>query len=370
MQINRLELENFRNYAAASAEFSPEVNLISGENAQGKTNLLEAVYYFSCARSFRARADRELVRFGETSASLKADFFSGGRGQTAEIALSGGRKRISVNSVRLKTASALSGRFCCVLFSPDDLELVRGGAALRRRFMDLAICQLRPRYAASLARFNKYCEHKLRILRDWRSKPSLLEVLDDFNHNLAHVGAQLIYYRAAWCRRLADEAETLHRDISGTGEALNIGYKTVKTVENPEKMRPEEIFEALMQHQESHRQAELEAGALLSGAMKDDIEISINSAPARGFASQGQARTAALSLKLAEREIIRSVIDEYPVLLLDDVLSELDERRQDFVLNRISGGQVMISCCDARQAAAKTGGAVFKIEHGTIEKEK
>ncbi len=368
MILNRLKIENFRNYDAALCEFSPEVNVINGANAQGKTNLLEAAYYLAGASSFRARSSKELIRFGQSEFRLQADIESEGRDQTIDISLNAaGRKKILVNGVKKRSAAELSGKLCCVLFSPDDMELIRGGAVTRRRLMDGAISQLRPNYAAALSRFNKYYDHKVRILRDWREKPDLLEVLDDFNYNLAHLGAQLIYYRAAWCRRLAEAAGTVHGEVSGRGELLELSYKTVKTVPNPEEMKPQDILTCLLEHQQSHKQAELESGMVLSGAMKDDIIAKINGVEAKNFASQGQARTAALAIKLAEREIIQSTTGEYPLLLLDDVLSELDEVRQDFVLNRIAGGQVFITCCDGRQVSDRTGGKLIFVDDGRIK---
>ncbi|MDD6189290.1 MAG: DNA replication/repair protein RecF [Clostridiales bacterium] len=370
MILNSIKIENFRNYDRADCAFSPDVNVITGANAQGKTNLIEAAYYLSGASSFRARSSKELIRFGQSEFRLFAEIESEGREQTIDISLSAaGRKKILLNGVKKRSAAELSGKLCCVLFSPDDMELIRGGAVTRRRLMDHAISQLRPNYAACLARFNKYYEHKVRILRDWREKPALLEVLDDFNYNLAHLGAQLIYYRAAWCRRLREAAGAVHAEVSGRGEVLELSYKTVKTLPDPEGMKPQEILECLLEHQQSHRQAELDSGTVLSGAMKDDLIAKIGGVEAKNFASQGQARTAALSIKLAEREIIRSDTGEYPLLLLDDVLSELDEVRQDFVLNRIAGGQVFITCCDGRQVSARTGGRLIFVEGGRITEE-
>lgn len=370
MILNTLKIENFRNYDNAVCSFSPDVNVITGANAQGKTNMLEAAYYLSGAGSFRTRSSKELIRFGQSEFRLYAEIDSEGREQTIDIGLnSAGRKKILVNGVKKRSAAELSGKLCCVLFSPDDMELIRGGAAARRRLMDHAIGQLRPNYAACLSRFNKYYDHKVRILRDWREKPALLDVLDEFNYNLAHLGAQLIYYRAAWCRRLGETAGSIHAEVSGRGEELGLFYKTVKTVSDPEAMKPQDIFQCLLDHQESHRQAELDSGMVLSGAMKDDINAMINGVEAKNFASQGQARTAALAIKLAEREIIRSAAGEYPLLLLDDVLSELDEVRQDFVLNHIAGGQVFITCCDGRQVSARTGGRLIFVDNGKISGE-
>ena len=367
MILNRLKIENFRNYDAALCEFSPEVNVINGANAQGKTNLLEAAYYLAGASSFRARSSKELIRFGQSEFRLQADIESEGRDQTIDISLNAaGRKKILVNGVKKRSAAELSGKLCCVLFSPDDMELIRGGAITRRRLMDGAISQLRPNYAAALSRFNKYYDHKVRILRDWREKPDLLEVLDDFNYNLAHLGAQLIYYRAAWCRRLAEAAGAVHGEVSGRGELLELSYKTVKTVPNPEEMKPQDILTCLLEHQQSHKQAELESGMVLSGAMKDDIIAKINGVEAKNFASQGQARTAARAIKLAEREIIQTTTGEYTLLLLDDVLSELDEKRQEYVLNRIGGGQVFITCCEDDRLGSMLGGKVLHVKGGEI----
>ncbi len=367
MILNTLKIENFRNYKEAECVFAPGVNVINGANAQGKTNLLEAAYYLAGAGSFRSRSSKELIRFGEEGMSLTAGIESEGREQTIEISLSAaGRKKILVNGVKKRSSAELAGKLCCVLFSPDDMELIRGGAAVRRRLMDQAISQLRPNYGAILARFNKYYEHKVRILRDYREKPALLEVLDDFNYNLAHLGAQLIYYRAAWCGRMAELAGGVHAEVSGRGEVLSLAYKTVKTIPSPECMKPQELLDRLLEHQAGHKQAELDSGMVLSGAMKDDIIAHIGGVDAKNFASQGQARTAALSIKLAEREMIRAVTGEYPLLLLDDVLSELDELRQDFVLNRIAGGQVFITCCDGRQVSARTGGKLFLVEDGVV----
>jgi DNA replication and repair protein RecF len=266
----------------------------------------------------------------------------------------------------MKNSGSLSGRFCCVLFCPDDLELVKGGPTERRRFMDLAISQLRPKYDEALGEFNRLFEHKTRILKDYRDKPEILDVLDDFSLNMAKQGAELIRYRSSWCEKLRVAAAQIHQDISGKKESLSLEYKTVSNIDKPFGMSTKEIFERLLEHQERHRQAEIDSGQCLSGAHKDDIIINIDAAAASKYASQGQIRTAALSLKLAEREISFEDLGEYPVLLLDDVLSELDEKRQDYVLNCINGGQVLISCCAGDEILKKTGGKVIKIKEGTF----
>ena len=366
MMLRRLELDFFRNYVHLEAAFDPRVNLIYGDNAQGKTNLLEAIAYLSAARSHRARYDRELIMMGVDSAFLKGEVESRERDFTLEARLFRGRGRqLFSNGVRLKTAGELSGVLTTVLFCPEDLYLIREGGAARRRFLDSAICQLRPRYAAALGEYNRLYEHKTRILRDWPENPSLLQTLDDFNLRMAQTGAILIHYRAHFVRRLGEHAPAIHADFSGGREELGLGYQTVSTVDDPLRS-PRELLPLLLEHQESHRQAELEARQCLSGPHKDDVEVTIGGLSARTYGSQGQTRTAALSLKLAQREIFQEETGQWPVLLLDDVLSELDARRQTFVLNRIRGGQVFITCCEEEKLEGLEGGRAFHIQGGKL----
>ena len=365
MRVEKIALNGFRNYEWETAEFSPDTNVICGQNAQGKTNLLEAVYMLSCGRSFRTRFDRELVGFDYSDGEILAEVFSHGRDQTVNLRFHPGQaKRITVNGVK-KTAGELSDVVNTVLFCPDDLNLIKEGAAVRRRLMDNAISQIRPRYGEILSEFNRLYEHKTRILKDWREKPSLLDTLDEFSDGMARASAHLIRYRAAFAARLNETAPPIHREFSGKGEELSVSYTTVSTVRDP--MAPaREIYYDLCEHQERHRQAELESGQCLTGAHKDDLEIAINGRLARSFASQGQTRTAALSLKLAEREIFLAETGEMPILLLDDVLSELDRKRQEFVLNRIGGGQTLITCCEDEEISSRTGGKVLFVEKGKI----
>ncbi len=365
MRVKRIALNGFRNYDFETVDFIDGTNVISGQNAQGKTNLLEAVYMLSCGRSFRTRFDRELIGFDSSWAEILADVYSHDREQTVSIRLQTGQaKQIKVNSVK-KSAGELSQVVNAVLFCPDDLNMIKDGAAVRRRLMDNAISQIRPRYAQYLSDFNRLYEHKTRILKDWREKPSLLDTLDEFSEGMCRASAQIIRYRAAFSRRLSQAAAPIHRDFSGNGEELSMAYKTVSSVKDP--FGPvKEIYYDICEHQERHRQAELDSSQCLTGAHKDDLEIYINGRSARSFASQGQTRTAALSVKLAEREIFLAETGEYPILLLDDVLSELDEKRQEFVLNRIGGGQTLISCCEDEGISRRTGGKVLFVEKGKI----
>lgn len=355
MKLRRIALDGFRNYTDFTADFSPGVNVIWGENAQGKTNLLEAIGFLSGARSHRARGDKELISFHRDRGTITAEVTSRGRDFLLEVQLfRGARRRLIVNHVKCKTAAELGGIVQTVLFCPEDLALIKAGAAERRSFLDHAICQLRPRYAEALAQYHKLLDHKTRILRDWEKHPSLLDVLEDFNEAMARAGALVIHYRAHFVRKLAEKAAQIQTEFSGGRETLALHYATVSTVRDP--LGPTvELYEDLRRHQDSHAKAERDARSCLSGPHKDDLVARINGQPARQYASQGQTRTAALSLKLAERELFRDDTGQWPILLLDDVLSELDARRQDFVLRRITGGQVILTGCEAPDGSFPEG---------------
>ena len=366
MRINKLTLEGFRNYRGQTLEFDPACNVIHGENAQGKTNLLEAMVYLSCGKSPRTRTERELISFDGGEARIIGEIFSREREFITDITLrAGSRRKMTVNGVAAKNASELSEVLHTVFFSPEDLFLIREGAAARRRFMDQSLCQLRPRYARALAEYHRLYEHKTRILRDREENPGLLAMLPDFNEGMCRMGAILIHYRAQYCRALDAYAAPAHGDCSGGREKLKLRYETVKTVLDP-FAKTEDIAQNLREHQESHHHAELASGLCLSGPHKDDFLVEVNGRSARQFCSQGQVRTAALCLKLADREIHRSAVGEYPVMLLDDVLSELDPKRQEYVLNRISGGQVFITCCENDRLDRLQAGRLFHIRSGEV----
>lgn len=366
MRINKLTLEGFRNYRGQTLEFDPACNVIHGENAQGKTNLLEAMVYLSCGKSPRTRTERELISFDGGEARIIGEIYSREREFITDITLrAGSRRKMTVNGVAAKNASELSEVLHTVFFSPEDLFIIREGAAARRRFMDQSLCQLRPRYARALAEYHRLYEHKTRILRDREENPGLLAMLPDFNEGMCRMGAILIHYRAQYCRALDAYAAPAHGDCSGGREKLKLRYETVKTVVDP-FAKTEDIAQNLREHQQSHYHAEIASGLCLSGPHKDDFLVEVNGRSARQFCSQGQVRTAALCLKLADREIHRSAVGEYPVMLLDDVLSELDPKRQEYVLNRISGGQVFITCCENDRLDRLQAGRLFHIRSGEV----
>ena len=363
MIIQRLTLENFRNYEQEEFSFSPGRNVIFGDNAQGKTNLLEAIAFLSAARSFRGARDGELIRTGAPHALLEAEVLSADREfrLRAEFA-AGQRKKLYAGGVKQRTAGEFVGRLRTVLFSPDDLNLVRGGAGERRRFMNLAFSQLRPRYADSLSRYTRLHEQKTRLLKDYREDPAFDDLLAAYNTQLAEVGAVLIRFRALFCQEISRYAAVIHSEISGGREQLDVSYKTVSTISDP-LASEQELARAILEHMRTHRAAEVASGQALSGPHKDDLELFIGGLPAKNYASQGQSRTAALALKLAERELLRTESGEEPVLLLDDVLSELDSGRRNYILNSLGDGQVILTHCDPADTRG-FGGKLFQIQAG------
>ena len=347
MRLDRLSLRNFRNYENISLDFAPGVNLIVGDNAQGKTNLLEAIGYLGSGRSFRAQKTAEMVRFSADFADMEGRVFSQGREQTLRwVLFSGSRPRqIWRNGAKKKTAGDVAGVLPTVLFCPEDLMVLKSGAAQRRRLGDHALCQLRPNYDAALTEYNRILDQKSRILKDHFENPAVLEILPEYNTRLCQVGALLISYRARFYDSLGKAAGAYHGQFSGGAEDFSLAYKTVSTVADP--FAPvKQLTEDLQEHLQRHYRAELETATCLTGPHKDDFSVSLSGIDLKAYGSQGQTRTAAISLKLAQRELMGRDTGEEPVLLLDDVLSELDPGRQDFVLNQIVSGQVFITCCE------------------------
>ena len=365
MKLNKLRLQDFRNYEALDLEFDPGVNLIVGNNAQGKTNLLEAIAYAGSGKSFRAMKTAEMVRFGADFADIEAQVCAQERCQTLRWVLFPGSRARQLwrNGAKKKSAGEMTGVLPTVLFCPEDLMVLKSGAAQRRRLGDHALCQLRPNYDAALAEYNRILEQKSRILKDHFEYPSVLEILPEYNTRLCQVGALLISYRARFYDSLGKAAAQYHGQFSGGAEEFSLEYKTVSTVRDP--FAPvSQLTADLQDHLARHYRAELESGQCLTGPHKDDFDVSLSGINLKSYGSQGQTRTAAISLKLAQRELMGREWGEEPVLLLDDVLSELDQGRQDFVLNQIVSGQVFITCCEPGRFTKL--GKTVEIEKGKV----
>ena len=365
MALNSIELRSFRNYEQLQLDFEPGVNLIVGDNAQGKTNLLEAISYLGSGKSFRAQKTGEMIRFGADFAEISGNIYAEERQQTLRwILFSGSRPRqIWRNGVKKKTAADISGVMSTVLFCPEDLMVLKTGAAARRRLGDHALCQLRPNYDAALTEYNRILDQKSRILKDHFDNPAVLEILPEYNTRLCQVGALLSSYRARFYDSLGKSAGKFHGQFSGGAEEFTLSYKTVSTVNDP--FAPvAQLTEQLLDHLQRHYRAELETGQCLTGPHKDDFSVALSGIDLKAYGSQGQTRTAAISLKLAQRELMGREMGEEPVLLLDDVLSELDPGRQDFVLNQIVSGQVFITCCEPGRFTKL--GKTIEIQKGNV----
>ena len=339
--------------------------MLVGDNAQGKTNLLEAIAFLGSGKSFRAQKTGELVKFGAEFAQMEGSVFSQERQQSLRWILfpSGKPRQLYRNGVKKKTTAEIAGVLQTVLFCPEDLLVLKGGAAARRRLADNALSQLRPNYEPILNEYNRILEQKSKILKEWRENPAFLEILPEYNARLCQVGAALIAYRARFFEGLNREAKVYHDLFSGGKEAFSLSYKTVSNIDDP-FATVADLENALRAHLESHHRAELESGQCLTGPHKDDFDVELSGLSAKTYGSQGQVRTATVSLKLAQRKLQEKETGETPVLLLDDVLSELDPMRQDFVLNQITGGQVFITCCEPGRFTKL--GKTIEIQQGTI----
>ena len=365
MNLRELHLRSFRNYEEAQLTFEPGVNLIVGDNAQGKTNLLEAISYLGSGKSFRAQKTSEMIRFGADFGEIEGKIFSQEREQTLRFLLFPGSRprQIWRNGAKKKSAGEIAGVLPTVLFCPEDLMILKMGSSQRRRFGDTALCQLRPNYDAALTEYNRILEQKSRILKDHFDNPAVLAILPEYNQRLCQVGALLISYRARFYDSLGKSAGKFHSQFSGGVENFALQYKTVSTVTDP--FAPVSVLtQNLQEHLEKHYRAELETAQCLTGPHKDDFTVSLNEIDLKSYGSQGQTRTSAISLKLAQRELMGREWGEEPVLLLDDVLSELDPGRQDFVLNQIVSGQVFITCCEPGRFTKL--GKTIEIQKGQV----
>lgn len=359
MYIERLTLKSFRNYDSAQLEFSPYTNVIYGNNAQGKTNILEAVYLFSQGRSHRAKTDKELIKFGEDFARLAIDFKDSERSYNGQMQLQArGRKAVTINHVHITKLSLLMNYLNVVMFSPEDLDLVKGSPSIRRRFIDSCVSQMYPSYLAALIDYNKALNQKNSLLKALKMKGVRNDpTLEIWNEQLASNGAKIMQARVDFLEHINSSSQKIQSEISG--EKLNIRYlPSVKS----EGISKEEFFEYLM----SKLQRETDMAASMYGVQRDDIEIFINDKEARLYGSQGQQRTAALSMKMAQAEYIHDLKGEYPVMLLDDIMSELDINRRMYLSEKIRDKQVLITSTDTDLIDKTTDTKLFKIDSGTV----
>ena len=360
MHVTKLTLKDFRNYRSQTLEFSPGTNLIYGRNAQGKTNILEAVYMFSQGKSHRAHSDKELIRFGCQYAKAAVDFETSEREFKAAMSLMrSGKKSIKINNVQIKKLSMLMNYLNTVMFSPEDLSLVKGSPSVRRRFADLAISQLFPKYLTALIAYNRALTQKNSLLKELKRSGSRSDVmLSVWNEQLAAEGAKIMAYRAEFLELLSGFAAAIQNEISG--EELKLEYSHgIKISE----LTPEAFFEAL----EKEQRREIDIQTAVYGIQRDDITIKINGSDAKTYASQGQQRTAALTMNIALSDYIFSLKAEYPVLLLDDIKSELDKPRRLYLAEKIKNKQVLITSADTDILESTPDTKLFYVENGAVK---
>ena len=364
MTVKELSFENFRNLENNTIHPSPNVNVIYGENAQGKTNLLEAIWLFCGGHSFRGAKENEMIRFDKNYFLLSMIFEAGEREQSAQIAFGQNRKQIRLNGVERSSSSYLTEVFSSVVFSPEHLTLIKRGPNVRRRFLDAAICQHRVRYASMLAKYQQIVNQRNALLKDIYRHKELKDTLSIWDESLAAVGACILKERYDYLNDLREPAQRYHLGISGEKETLELEYISTEKTDPNDSVT--ELNEKLLDAFQNSRHEDYSTGYTSSGPHRDDLEIKINGISARKFGSQGQQRSAVLSLKLSEAELLYKKNGERPVILLDDVLSELDNMRQDFLLNKVEEYQVFVTCCEESNKEQLRNGKVFYISDGVV----
>ena len=353
MIIKKLQLSNFRNYEGLTIEFSEGVNLLYGDNAKGKTNILEAVFMIATTKSIRGSKDKDMIRFGQEEAHICAFVEKGGIPHKMDIHLRKNKKKgLAVDGIPVKRSAEFLGLLHGIAFSPDDLSMMKEGPELRRRFMDLELCQTDPLYVSNLAGYNRVVAERNDLLKQIAVKPSLQDTLPVWDAQLIEFGSYLIRARRKFLERLAPIVEEKHRMLSGDKETLKISYEP----DCAEESFGIKLAEAM--------DRDLALRFTSVGPHRDDMSLFINGNNVRLYGSQGQQRTAALSLKFAEIELVKNVIRESPILLLDDVLSELDRSRQLQLLSEMQDVQTIVTCTGMEEfvQCRPEGNTIFAVD--------
>lgn len=359
MFIRRLQMLNYRNYNALDIELCPNVNVFMGDNAQGKTNILEAIYYCAFAKSHRTSKDKELINWNGEHAFISVDVGRERLDKRIDISiLKDGKKSIRINKIKIKKIGELFGNFNVVMFSPEDLRIIKDSPGVRRKFIDMELCQLNPKYYYNLVQYNKVLNERNILLRNRNISSEMLEIYD---MQLVEFGYNIIRDRIKYIESLNKYAEKIHSDITSGKEKINFKYiSTIKDLENIK-----ENFYTLL---EKNRSKDCDRGITSIGPHRDDFFVYINDIDTKSYGSQGQQRTAVLTMKFSSLEIIKELTGEFPVLLLDDVLSELDFNRKKYILSTIGQIQTVITCTGIEDLYEYLDekAKVFKVKNGEI----
>lgn len=357
MYLKRIKLVNFRNYKQQEIELSPNMNLFFGENAQGKTNILEAVFLCAIGKSFRAKKEKELINLEKKQAFVEIEYEKSDRSGKIKIILDD-KKTIFLNDIKQSKLSDILGKINMVMFSPDDIEILKSSPAKRRRFLNIMISQLRPHYVHSLNMYQKTLEQRNNYLRQIVKENKPEEMLEIWDESLANYAKEIYEYRNEFVGKIKEKISDIHSQITDRQEELKIKY--ISDCENKETYKEELI---------KSRKADIERGYTSKGIHRDDIYFFINKKQVNIYGSQGQNRTVILSLKLAELEIIKEETEEYPILLLDDFMSELDGKRRENFLKNIYNTQILITCTEEFTICEKMC-KTFQVKNGNVENKK
>lgn len=360
MYIKKLNIVNFRNYSNLILEFNKHVNILTGDNAQGKTNILESIYFCSLGKSHRTNRDTELINWNADNAYINILVGKERLDKKIEIKIfKEDKKGVNINSIKLNKLSELIGVFNVVMFSPEDLKIIKGSPQNRRKLLDVELCKLNPKYYYNLAQYNKVLNEKNAILRKFNNKDT--GIIDIYNSQLSKYGSEIIKQRIMFINKLNEKGKKIHSEITSNQEKIDFKYMTsIKRVENIEK----DLYDTLTKNINN----DIERRTTLIGPHRDDFLVLINGINAKIYGSQGQQRTSILTIKFATLDIIKEYIGEYPVLLLDDVLSELDNKRQRFILNSINDMQTIITCTGIEdiKGCLESDVKIFYVKNATI----
>lgn len=362
--IDNFLLQNFRNYQNESIKFMPGINVLVGDNGQGKTNLIEGIYYLLTGKSYRVQREQELLRWGQREFHLYGDFFIAQHKVFLESHYRNKKKIIKVNHVPCQRLSDFVGIINVVFFSPDDLVMIKGGPLERRKFLDLHIAQMIPGHVNLLNAYNKVIQQKSALLKSLVDKSLKYSQLSIWNEQILKFGEKIIRNRATLTKRLQGAADLIYGNLTAQKETLQINYLALG---NKDVNRAISEFPQLLNDKMDQ---EIERQMVVIGPHRDDLQILLNDKPARLYASQGQQRSLVLSLKLAELELIRQEKGEFPLLLLDDVLSELDHFRREYLMNFIESSSIQTLITMTSAENYFRSGALYFVEKGHIRRDR